>query len=164
MRLIYVVFLSLFISLDSRAQSPLEACLDTLLSHTVPLIHQDELAKLLSHKNVMLLDARTKAEYDVSHIKGAEFIDYEGFTPANVAGLTKDNPVVVYCSVGYRSEKIGEKLQELGFTDVRNLYGGIFEWKNNGYKVVNNHNIPTDSVHTYNADWGRYLIMGVKVY
>jgi len=162
-RLSYLVFLSLFVSLATMAQSPLDARLDTLLSHTVPVIHQDELAQMLGHKEIALLDIRTKAEYNVSHVKGAEFVDYDSFTPEMVAGLDKNKQVVVYCSVGYRSEKIGEKLQELGFTKVKNLYGGIFEWKNNAHTVVNNQNMPTDSVHTFNADWGAHLKKGVKV-
>jgi hypothetical protein len=70
----------------------------------------------------------------------------------------------VYCSVGYRSERIGEKLLKLGYTDVVNLYGGIFEWKNQGLDVYNSSNYPTDSVHTYNKSWGKWLVKGIKVY
>jgi 3-mercaptopyruvate sulfurtransferase SseA len=70
----------------------------------------------------------------------------------------------VYCSVGYRSERVGEKLQKLGYQNVYNIYGGIFEWKNEGMQVVNRQNQPTDSVHTYNKNWSKWLLKGVKVY
>ena len=40
--------------------------------------------------------------------------------------------IIVYCSIGVRSEDIGEKLKELGYTKILNLYGGIFDWKNKG--------------------------------
>ena len=71
---------------------------------------------------------------------------------------------LVYCSIGVRSENIGEKLQQLGYTNVYNLYGGIFEYKNEGGTVYNLQNKPTDSVHTYNKKWSKYLTKGNKVY
>ena len=76
----------------------------------------------------------------------------------------KDQEVIVYCSVGYRSERIGEKLQKAGYTNVKNLYGGIFSWKNEGNEVVRDADIPTDSVHTYNKSWGKWLLKGIEVY
>jgi len=157
------VSLILLISVCAKAQTKLEDRLDTLLNHTVPLVSQDELAKMLSKKKVILFDTRTKKEYNVSHIKGARLVDYDTFSSEMVAGFDKEKPVVVYCSVGYRSEKIGEKLLELGFTNVQNLYGGIFEWKNHSHMVVDDRNTPTDSVHVYNADWGQYLNKGIKI-
>ncbi len=70
----------------------------------------------------------------------------------------------MYCSVGVRSERVGEKLQQAGFKNVRNLYGGIFAWKNKGYVVYNQQNEPTDSVHAYNRYWGQWLTKATKVY
>ena len=72
--------------------------------------------------------------------------------------------MVVYCSVGYRSERIGEKMQKMGFENVSNLYGGIFDWKNQGNTVINLNQEPTDSVHTYNRNWSQWLYNGIKVY
>ncbi|RMG61980.1 MAG: rhodanese-like domain-containing protein, partial [Bacteroidetes bacterium] len=89
---------------------------------------------------------------------------YEGFQPETVADIPRDQPVVVYCTVGYRSERIGEQLQALGFTQVYNLYGGIFAWKNQGFPVVDPEGKPTERVHTYNADWSQWLRQGEKVY
>jgi len=57
-----------------------------------------------------------------------------------------------------------EELLELGYTNVKNLYGGIFQWKNDGFDVVNNQSMVTDSVHTYNKSWSKWLVKGVKVY
>lgn len=100
----------------------------------------------------------------MSHIPNAIFVDYDNFSGEAVQGYDKEAPVIVYCSVGYRSEKIGEKLEELGFSNVRNLYGGIFDWKNKGHEVVNSAGLETDSVHTYNENWSQWLKKGVKVY
>jgi len=52
----------------------------------------------------------------------------------------------------------------MGFTNVRNLYGGIFEWVNEGGEIRNSKNQPTDSVHTYSKSWSIWLEKGIKVY
>lgn len=135
----------------------------SLIDESVPLIYQKELRQKMETEEVVLLDSRSPEEYAVSHLPDARFVGYDGFSPASVDGLDRHKPVVVYCSVGYRSEKIGEKLQEMGFKEVYNLYGGIFDWKNNKNKVVNN-GVETDSVHTYNRSWSKWLKEGVKVY
>lgn len=117
----------------------------------------------MEQEEVILLDSRSPEEYEVSHLPGAKYVGYDNFSSDAVEDLDRDITVVVYCSVGYRSEKIGEKLQEMGFKEVYNLYGGIFDWKNNKNPVLNN-GIETDSVHTYNRSWSKWLLEGVKVY
>ena len=129
--------------------------LESLLSFTTPLIGVQELAK---HRDEYLIfDVREKEEYDVSHIEGAKFMGYKKPNFDLLEGVEKDRPIVVYCSVGYRSEKLGEKLKKRGFTNVKNLYGSIFEWKNEGFPVVDNENQPTDKVHTYNKRWSKWV-------
>lgn len=137
--------------------------IEGLLNHTVPIVTQAQFGKMLHNKKVQIIDARSPEEYKVSHIKKALFVDYEYFSETDASSLNKTDTIVVYCSVGYRSEKIGEQLQALGFTKVYNLYGGIFDWKNNSNEVVNDSGI-TDSVHTYNKKWSKWLIKGIKVY
>lgn len=135
----------------------------SLIDESVPLIYQKELKQRMEKEEVILLDSRSPEEYEVSHLPGAKYVGYDEFSSESVERLDRDKPVVVYCSVGYRSEKIGEKLQEMGFEEVYNLYGGIFDWKNNKNAVVNNR-VETDSVHTYNRNWSKWLLEGVKVY
>ena len=130
--------------------------------NTVPLITSDALKSKLS--DVVLLDTRAQKEFDISHIAGARFVNYDDFQPIDVQDLPKDQEIIVYCSVGYRSERIGEKLQEAGYTNVKNLYGGIFGWKNEGNNVVGVNDQPTDSVHTYSRSWGKWLFKGIKVH
>jgi len=150
----------------SFAQSSSEAfetMLSDLLSHTIPAIAPETLyAQGL--ERYMLLDTRAQPEFEVSHLEGAKAVGYESFDPQMLSTIPRDQPIVVYCSVGYRSEKIGEKLQDMGFTEVYNLYGGIFAWKNAGYKVMSADTIPTERVHTYNQDWSKWLVKGEKVY
>ncbi|MEQ8241346.1 MAG: rhodanese-like domain-containing protein [Cyclobacteriaceae bacterium] len=137
--------------------------MESLYEHTVPLIDAEELESKLS-ADLIILDIRSPKEFEISHIQGAQLISYENFKKSDVKFIDKNQEVIVYCSVGYRSERIGEKLQNMGFKNVKNLYGGIFDWKNNGKIIVNNKSTSTDSVHTYNEDWSQWLYKGVKVY
>ena len=111
----------------------------------------------------MLLDAREPAEFAVSHIDNAVFVGYNNFNIDALKNIEKDSPIVVYCSVGYRSAKIAEKLLASGFTNVKNLYGGIFEWKNENHNVYNTNGI-TEQVHAFSKTWGIWLKKGIKVY
>ena len=135
--------------------------LKTMLSHDVPEISVKD---AVNRYDAIFLDARQKKEFDVSHIKGARYVGYDDFDSTRIKSIRKDRPVIVYCSVGYRSEKITEKLQQEGFTDVHNLYGGIFEWVNEGYTVYDDSGKPTDKVHAYDHTWGVWLKKGEKVY
>ena len=73
---------------------------------------------------------------------------YKSFDADALAGVKKSAPVVVYCSVGYRSDQIAAKLIKLGYTNVHNLYGGIFDWVNTGYPVFNENGRPIRSTDT----------------
>lgn len=116
-----------------------------------------------NHATATLLDARAYREYEVSHLMGARYVGYDDFNLSRIADLSRNAPVVVYCSVGYRSEKIAQKLQQAGFSEVYNLYGGIFEWVNQGYPVVNAEG-RTKQVHAFDRVWGIWLKKGEKVY
>ena len=72
--------------------------------------------------------------------------------------------IVVYCSLGIRSEKISEKLKAEGYSNVRNLYGGIFEWKNKGFEVFDSEGKETEKVHAYSKSWSKWLKNGEKIY
>ncbi len=128
---------------------------DQLLSYSIPVMDVDQLKK--EQENVVILDAREKEEYEISHIAGAQYIGYNKLEKSTLKGLPKDAKIVVYCSVGYRSEKIGERLQKMGYTDVHNLYGSIFEWINRGNKVVDKNGNPTEEIHTYNKKWSQWV-------
>jgi predicted sulfurtransferase len=77
--------------------------------------------------------------------------------------MPKDTPIIVYCSVGYRSEKVAEQIIAAGYTQVSNLYGGIFEWVNEEQPVYDTKG-KTQKVHAYNKVWGVWLRKGKKVY
>ena len=137
-----------------------DGMLKGLLDYSVPYVTVEELKEL---DKPILLDAREKKEYEISHIDGAQWVGYNTFSSKRVAELDKHDTIVIYCSVGYRSEKVGEKLQALGFSNVYNLYGSIFQWVNEGNPVVNDKG-ETEEVHAFDKDWGKWLLKGTKVY
>ena len=75
--------------------------LEHLLGFTIPLITVDQLQQ--KKDQVYLFDTRKKEEYDISHINGAKYLGYRDFDVSRLGGIPKDAPIVVYCSVGYRS-------------------------------------------------------------
>lgn len=136
-----------------------------IISKTIPLITVDEFKKVENTKTpLLILDAREKREFDISHIKKAKYVGYDNFDINDLNQIDKETTVVVYCSVGYRSEKIGEKLKKAGFKKVLNLSGGVFDWVNKGYLVYDNSGEPTNKVHAYDKAWGKWLLKGEKVY
>ncbi|WP_026462248.1 rhodanese-like domain-containing protein [Adhaeribacter aquaticus] len=136
--------------------------LEVMYRKTVPLITVSEAAQLTAE--AVFLDTRERAEYEVSHIKGARWVGYKDFSLSRIQSLPKQTLIIVYCSVGYRSEKVGERLLKAGFTNVRNLYGSIFEWVNQDQPVYKKQLEPTTEVHTYSRSWGKWLHKGTKVF
>jgi 3-mercaptopyruvate sulfurtransferase SseA len=77
-------------------------------------------------------------------------------TEEAAAGVSKETPLVTYCSVGYRSGALATKLRAAGFTSVRNLEGSIFQWANEHRSLVREDK-PVATVHPYSGLWGRLL-------
>lgn len=139
--------------------------LDTLLQHSVPELSVGELKQLQAqHPNLYLLDTRAKEEYQVSKLPQGRWVGFQQFEVETVEDIPRSAHVVAYCSVGYRSEKVAEKLKEAGYQNVYNLYGGLFQWKNEGHPVVTPGGHKTEKVHAYDRKWGIWLRKGEKVY
>ncbi len=128
---------------------------------TVPYISVQMLK--MEYEDYIILDTRKKEEYEVSHLPNAIWVG-EKFKPERVSGINKEDKVVVYCSVGIRSESYGEELIRNGFDKVYNLYGSIFSWKDAGYQIVDTENKPTEKVHVFGKIWAKYLKTGEKVF
>lgn len=132
-----------------------DAMLKTMLKGTVPTMNVDELKKNLGKSTI--LDSRERVEFEVSHLPGAKYIGYDVLEEEALRNVDKNKPVVVYCSIGVRSEKMGERLKEMGFQEVYNLYGSIFEWVNQGYSIVDMEEQETKQIHGYNRFWGLWM-------
>lgn len=101
---------------------------------SVPLIQPEELAEIQSE--VVILDTRSPQEYQEGHLKNARFVNFETFSLKDVADISKDQKIVVYCKVGGRSHQVAEQLIEAGYKRVKNLKGGIVNWKAQGYEIT----------------------------
>ena len=76
----------------------------------------------------VILDVRTQAEYDESHIPGAILIPHDTVaTAAEDALPDKGQLILVYCRSGNRSKQASQALVDLGYTNVVE-FGGINSW------------------------------------
>lgn len=125
------------------------------IQFTIPIIGVEELYNTKDESYIF--DTRKREEFEVSHIPGATYLGYLDFDEKRLGSLPKDTKIVLYCSIGYRSEKIGEKLQSLGYKNVFNLYGSIFEWANRSYPLEDENGKPTRKIHTYNRNWSKWV-------
>ena len=159
----FLLFLNLLILPNCFAQKTIKDVLKQFNTLSVPYISVSELK---SQTNVIILDARETKEFNISHLKNAQNIGFEQFDGSKFKTNFKNQNAtfVVYCSIGVRSEKIGEKLLKLGYKNVFNLFGGIFEWKNQGEEIVDNQNKTTDKIHTFSKEWSKYSTKGIKIY
>ncbi len=129
--------------------------IDRTIDFSVPVISVEELHGHMDE--YVILDAREREEYNVSHIPKALYVGYEEPEIGMIKSLDKNKKLVFYCSIGYRSEKIAEQAKALGFSEVYNLYGSIFEWANKGYELETTSNEKTKKIHGYNWLWGRWI-------
>ncbi|MFT5437872.1 MAG: rhodanese-related sulfurtransferase [Ulvibacter sp.] len=159
------IILFLFAATTS-AQKSLDLLLQVNNNESIPYISVEELRNLQLTDSVVILDAREMKEFEVSHIASSKYVGYDCFSSEEITSDidNKNALIVVYCSLGIRSEDIGEKLKKEGFTNVKNLYGGIFEWKNNDYPIIDSEGKDTENVHVYSIFWGKWLKNGKKVY
>ena len=93
-------------------------------------------ARLLmeSGEPYILLDVRTEAEFERSHIPGAILFPYTEISQGALAELQDPEArILLYCQTGRRSQSAAEALSALGFTHVYD-FGGIADWP---YETVN---------------------------
>lgn len=162
-----ILFFSIFLlAFTAGAQSSLDQLLSKYNTHSIPYISAEELKMLQKDEHLVILDAREYEEFQVSHIENSIFAGYSKFASEEISNNIKDRstPIVVYCSLGIRSETISEKLKAEGYSNVRNLYGGIFEWKNKSFSVFDPEGNETEKVHAYSRSWSKWLKNGEKVY
>ena len=91
-------------------------------------ISAKETAELLkSDPSVKLIDVRTPEEHAISHIDGAILVDGSEKVE-EVLSWSKDTPIIAHCHHGMRSLDAASYLVRQGFTNVKNMTGGIDAW------------------------------------
>lgn len=125
--LLAISTISLFLIITSPKNGKEQT--DVMSTHnTYTDMAQDEAMKIFeTEEDVIILDVRTKEEYEEGHIKGAVNVPNE-----EIASITlpyaKDDRIFVYCRSGNRSRQAAQTLVELGYTNIIN-FGGITTWQ-----------------------------------
>lgn len=120
-------------------------------------IKTTELAEWLKDRkrvSPMIFDVRSEEEYRVSHLPGAVRLD-----PGNlqmIVGADKNQPMVLYCAVGYRSSAVALRLEKQGFTQVFNLEGSIFQWAKEHRELFRGDR-QVQEVHPYGKKWAKLM-------
>lgn len=133
----------------------------------VPRLTVEELDARLAegqaeNRDLLLIDTRSAEEFAVSHLQGAVHAETAAEVRQVLAATDPSRPVVLYCSVGYRSARLAQELAEEGIPaatghgEVMNLEGSIFAWANSGRPVYRDGREVT-KVHPYDARWGKLL-------
>jgi sulfur-carrier protein adenylyltransferase/sulfurtransferase len=106
---------------------------------------------------IVLVDVRESEEWDRGHIPGAVHVP-RGYLESRIDGAAADRDarVVLYCASGQRSALAAHTLTEqLGYTNVASMTGGITLWKDRGYKVDVPKVLSTEQKERY----GRHLLL-----
>jgi rhodanese-related sulfurtransferase len=131
----------------------------------VPHITPQTLAARLTEApgTLVILDVRAPAEFAVSQIPGAIWVDPGAKSTAGIvaaAGSLEGKTVVAYCSIGLRSARLlvrlGQALQDRGAVAHFNLRGGVFQWRNEQRQLVAG-TLPTQRIHPYSVSWQHFL-------
>ena len=89
------------------------------------------------NENFVIVDVRTPEEYSGGYIKDAINIDFnsENFKD-EIGKLDRNVTYLLYCRTARRSSLALDVMEDLGFTNVYNMKGGIVRWEGEGYLVV----------------------------
>lgn len=93
------------------------------------IITPEEAKKIMDGaQDCIILDVRSKEEFNEGHIPGAVLIPYEEIEDkAEVVLQDKHMQILVYCRSGRRSKIAADALVKLGYTHVKD-FGGIIDW------------------------------------
>ena len=99
-------------------------------------VSAEEAYKLINDDSeLIILDVRTKEEYDNGHIPGAKLFPVQ-ILSMKLAELDKykDKPVLVYCASGGRSPRAVDTLANNDFENIYHLSRGMSSWRHNVIK------------------------------
>ena len=88
-------------------------------------------------EDLIVLDVRTIEEFEEARLADATMIDfYQPDFASQIADLDPDAPYLLYCRSGNRSGQARALMEDLGFTNVSDIEGGINAWTDDGQPVV----------------------------
>ena len=90
----------------------------------------------IQDSDYILIDVRTKDEFDLGHIDNAINLDFYSDTfQSEILSLPKNEKIVLYCRTNNRSSKTATILKQNGYRDILVISGGITEWVKNGNDI-----------------------------
>lgn len=112
-------------------------------SKTIPAVEFQN--QLKTAEKPVILDVRTPEEFNSGHIGQAYNLNiYDQSFKEQLSKMDKKQPVYVYCKGGGRSANAVKQMQELGFSTVYELKGGIMAWEQSGLPLNNAEKPKTD--------------------
>ena len=91
-------------------------------------ISAEEAYEMMASQEVVVVDVRTREEYDGGHIENAVLVPNESIGSEMPEALPdKEATLLVYCRSGRRSKDAAEKLLDLGYQNVYD-FGGVIDW------------------------------------
>lgn len=108
-----------------------------------------------SPDKLLIVDVREPKEFAVSHLQDAVNLQ-NAEAILTLAQAQHVEMIVLYCSVGYRSARMAQLLEDHGWDQVVNLEGSIFEWANSARPVFSGQD-PVTAVHPFDRVWGQLL-------
>ena len=91
-------------------------------------ISAEEAYEMMASQEVVVVDVRTREEYDGGHIENAVLVPNESIGSEMPEALPdKEATLLVYCRSGRRSKDAAEKLLKLGYQSVYD-FGGVIDW------------------------------------
>lgn len=109
----------------SKAKKDTEDMTDKAAYHK---ISAEEAYEIMASQEVVVVDVRTREEYDGGHIENAVLVPNESIGSEMPEALPdKEATLLVYCRSGRRSKDAAEKLLSLGYQNVYD-FGGVIDW------------------------------------
>ena len=97
-----------------------------------------EAAQILSNQKPILLDVRTRREFNRGHIADARLIPVQELqNRLGELAAYKHTDILIYCATGNRSTVASKILIDNGFKRIINMRYGIAQWSRNKYPIVN---------------------------
>jgi rhodanese-related sulfurtransferase len=133
--LFVLCFVMLFVSCESKIENKKEVQTekDYFLTEeskiSYKIITQEEAKKIIDGQDgYIILDVRTKEEYDAGHIPNAMLLPNEDIGSEDIDILPdKKQLILIYCRSGNRSKQAAQKLVDLGYENIME-FGGIIDW------------------------------------
>lgn len=114
------------------------------------LDHQDEavesfeiypgevVKKIMENEDIVLLDVRTIEEYGEVHLENALLLPVQELSQKTLDGIglgesAKDKEIIIYCRSGARSKTAYQIMEQLGYTNIKSVSGGMIHWMEDDY-------------------------------